>query len=165
MSLWQSRYHRLRKHNMPLSKAQHLDPNTGPKRILALDGGGIRGVLTLEYLEVIEALLRQRRKDPNLLLSDYFDLIGGTSTGSIIAAGLACGMPVKDIKKLYYRLGASVFVPTGLGIVVPKFQVKALQKALDGALGADTHSRQRGDPHRAHDHDKASRYRQPVAPE
>src|ERR1700749_1361288 len=78
---------------MPLSKAQHLDPNTGPKHILALDGGGIRGVLTLEYLEVIEALLRQRRKDPNLLLSDYFDLIGGTSTGSIIAAGLACGMP------------------------------------------------------------------------
>jgi patatin-like phospholipase/acyl hydrolase len=55
---------------------------TGPKRILALDGGGIRGVLTLEYLEAIEALIRQRRNDPALLLSDCFDLIGGTSTGS-----------------------------------------------------------------------------------
>jgi patatin-like phospholipase/acyl hydrolase len=77
---------------LPLTKAQHLDPNTRPKRILALDGGGIRGVLTLEYLEAIEALLRQRRNDPDLLLSDYFDLIGGTSTGSIIAAGLACGV-------------------------------------------------------------------------
>jgi uncharacterized protein len=123
---------------LPLTKAQHLDPALSPKRILALDGGGIRGVLTLEYLEVIEALLRQRRNDPNLLLCDYFDLIGGTSTGSIIAAGLACGMPVKDIKTLYYGLGANVFVPTGLGIVVPKFQVQALQKALDRALGADT---------------------------
>src|SRR6185312_8509707 len=94
---------------LPLSKEQHLDPNTGPKRILALDGGGIRGVLTLEYLEVIEAILRQRRNDPNLLLSDYFDLIGGTSTGSIIAAGLACGMSVKAIKALYYGLGTKVF--------------------------------------------------------
>jgi uncharacterized protein len=123
---------------LPLTKAQHLDPALSPKRILALDGGGIRGVLTLEYLEVIEALLRQRRNDPNLLLSDYFDLIGGTSTGSIIAAGLACGMSVKDIKELYYGLGAKVFVPTGLGIVVPKFQTQALQAALDRALGADT---------------------------
>ena len=123
---------------MPLTKAQHLDPRGGPKRILALDGGGIRGVLTLEYLEAIEALLRQRRADPDLLLSDYFDLIGGTSTGSIIAAGLACGMSVKDIKSLYYGLGAKVFVPTGLGLVAPKFQTQGLQKALDGALGADT---------------------------
>jgi hypothetical protein len=123
---------------LPLTKAQHLDPNTGPKRILALDGGGIRGVLTLEYLEAIEALLRQRQNDPDLLLSDYFDLIGGTSTGSIIAAGLACGMPVKDIKKLYTDLGAQVFVPTGLGYVAPKFQAEPLQMALDRALGAET---------------------------
>src|SRR6185437_4041885 len=68
----------------------------------------------------------------------YFDLIGGTSTGSIIAAGLACGMSVKAIKALYYGLGTKVFVPTGLGLVVPKFQTQALQTALDGALGADT---------------------------
>jgi hypothetical protein len=123
---------------LPLTKAQHLDPTVSPKRILALDGGGIRGVLTLEYLEAIEILLRQRQNDPNLLLCDYFDLIGGTSTGSIIAAGLAFGMSVKDIKKLYYGLGANVFVATGLGLVAPKFQTPALQKALDGALGADT---------------------------
>ena len=123
---------------MPLTKGQHLDPALSPKRILALDGGGIRGVLTLEYLEVIETILRQRRNDPNLLLSDYFDLIGGTSTGSIIAAGLACGMPVKDIKKLYTDLGAQVFVPTGFGLVASKFQAGPLQAALDHALGADT---------------------------
>ena len=123
---------------MPLTKDQHLDPALTPKRILALDGGGIRGVLTLEYLEVIETLLRQRRNDPNLTLSDYFDLIGGTSTGSIIAAGLACGMPVSGIKRLYTDLGAQVFVPSGLGYVASKFLAGPLQTALDRALGADT---------------------------
>jgi len=122
---------------LPLTKTQHLDPTLSPKRILALDGGGIRGVLTLEYLEVIEALLKSRN-GPGFLLCDYFDLIGGTSTGSIIAAGLAYGKSVKDIKELYYGLGANVFVPTGLGLVAPKFQTQDLQKALDGALGADT---------------------------
>jgi hypothetical protein len=74
---------------MPLSKQQHLDPNTPPKRILSLDGGGIRGILTLEFLGVIESMLRKRSGRDDFRLCDYFDLIGGTSTGSIIAAGLA----------------------------------------------------------------------------
>jgi patatin-like phospholipase/acyl hydrolase len=81
----------------------------GPKRILALDGGGIRGALTLGYLEKIEAILRARHNNPKLLLCDYFDLIGGTSTGSIIAAALAVGKEVNEIKALYRRLGAAVF--------------------------------------------------------
>jgi patatin-like phospholipase/acyl hydrolase len=65
-----------------------------PKRILSLDGGGIRGVLTLQFLDRIEAMLRNRTGIPDLVLCDYFDLIGGTSTGSIIAAALACGFSV-----------------------------------------------------------------------
>jgi patatin-like phospholipase/acyl hydrolase len=81
----------------------------GPKRILALDGGGIRGALTLGYLEKIEAILRERHGKPNLLLCDYFDLIGGTSTGSIIAAALAIGKEVSEVKDLYQRLGEKVF--------------------------------------------------------
>jgi hypothetical protein len=84
---------------MPKTKQQHLDGTNGPKRILALDGGGIRGILTLEYLEVIESEFRRRFNSPDFLLCDYFDLIGGTSTGSIIAAGLACGMTVEQLKK------------------------------------------------------------------
>jgi hypothetical protein len=125
---------------MPLSKQQHLDPAHGPKRILALDGGGIRGVLTLEYLAVTETMLRERFKDPNLLLCDYFDLIGGTSTGSIIAAGLARGMKVEEIKKLYCDLGEKVFVPSRLrrGYLAPKFPSRPLRGALEDALGADT---------------------------
>ena len=64
----------------------------GPKRILALDGGGIRGVLTLGYLARIEAILRARSSTPETFcLADYFDLIGGTSTGSIIPCTTCAG--------------------------------------------------------------------------
>lgn len=83
--------------------------STGAKRILALDGGGIRGALTLGYLEKIESILRDKHGNPDLKLSDYFDLIGGTSTGSIIAAGLAIGMTAKEVKKMYLELGGAVF--------------------------------------------------------
>ena len=60
----------------------------GPKRILALDGGGVRGVLTIAFLERIEEILKQQTGKP-MRLADHFDLIGGTSTGSIIAVALA----------------------------------------------------------------------------
>ena len=90
---------------------EHLNPDTsnGPKRILALDGGGIRGALTLGFLKKMEELLRTQEGDPDLLLCDYFDLIGGTSTGSIIAAGLAIGMSVDEITEKYMVLGGKIF--------------------------------------------------------
>ena len=67
----------------------------GPKRILSLDGGGIRGALTLGFLEKIESTLAEKHKDmmppSEFRLHHYFDLIGGTSTGSFIAALLDIG--------------------------------------------------------------------------
>ena len=92
-----------------MTLSQHLDPATGPKRILSLDGGGIRGALTLGYLKRIETIVREKEKDPSLLLCDYFDLIGGTSTGSIIAAALAIGKTVDEIVALYMDLGGKIF--------------------------------------------------------
>ena len=81
-----------------------------PKRILALDGGGIRGALTLGYLQKIEDTLREQNGgDESFRLCDYFDLIGGTSTGSIIAACLAIGMKVKEITEMYLQLGGEIF--------------------------------------------------------
>lgn len=82
----------------------------GPKRILALDGGGIRGALTLGYLKKIEDILRKQHENrPDFRLCDYFDLIGGTSTGSIIASCLALGMTVDEIRKKYFELGGKIF--------------------------------------------------------
>lgn len=81
----------------------------GPKRILALDGGGIRGAITLGFLKRIETFLRQQHGNNKLLLSDYFDLIGGTSTGAIIATLLATGHEVDDIIEKYRSLGGKIF--------------------------------------------------------
>ena len=81
----------------------------GPKRILALDGGGIRGAITLGFLHRIETLLRKQHGNDKLLLCDYFDLIGGTSTGAIIAALLATGHEVSDIIAKYRTLGGKIF--------------------------------------------------------
>ena len=92
-----------------ISLQQHLAPGS-PKRILSLDGGGIRGALTLGFLEKMEDVLRkQNGNDPNFRLCDYFDLIGGTSTGSIIAACLAIGKSAKEIREMYFELGGKIF--------------------------------------------------------
>ena len=87
---------------------QHLAP--GPcKKILSLDGGGIRGALTAGYLEKLEAIIREKHNDPRMLLCDYFDLIGGTSTGAIIAALLAIGKSAAEVKELYLSMGGEIF--------------------------------------------------------
>nr|WP_314498873.1 patatin-like phospholipase family protein [uncultured Chryseobacterium sp.] len=83
--------------------------NSKPKRILSLDGGGIRGALSLGYLKKIETILRKKENNQSYVLSDYFDLIGGTSTGAIIASLLALGKSVDEIKDMYMELGGEIF--------------------------------------------------------
>ena len=64
------------------TRDQHLANDATPKRILALDGGGLRGILSLGLLQAIEDILRQRHGGGDAFrLSHYFDLIAGTSTG------------------------------------------------------------------------------------
>ena len=82
----------------------------GPKRILALDGGGIRGIITLEILAKIESLLREQSGRQNdFRLADYFDFIAGTSTGAIIGVALSLGMTVADIRSFYLETGREMF--------------------------------------------------------
>lgn len=84
---------------------------SGPKkkRILALDGGGIRGVFSIEILGRMEELLRQHYGRPNLVLADHFDLIAGTSTGGIIGSFLSWGEPVERVRKLYEDNAGAMF--------------------------------------------------------
>lgn len=99
----------------------------GPKRILALDGGGIRGALSLGFLTEIETLLRRRHGNDKLLLCDYFDLIGGTSTGAVIAAGLAIGMTAAEIEDVYLDFGGEVFSQSRpLGMLRGRFEAAPL---------------------------------------
>lgn len=105
----------------------------GPKRILALDGGGVRGLLTIGMLARLEEHLRRRSGNPQYRLSDYFDLIGGTSTGSIIATGLALGMSVAEISALYKTVIPKVFKRfpfQGVGVFAPMFLSAPLANAL-----------------------------------
>jgi hypothetical protein len=118
--------------------SDHFDPKKGPKRILALDGGGTLGIIEIAFLEKIEELLRARAGgDPNFRLCDYFDLIGGTSTGAIIATALALGMSVADVKTLYFRLAPSVFKGRWLPLpgYRPRFSEKGLARELDKVIG------------------------------
>ncbi len=111
----------------------------GPKRILALDGGGIKGAMTLGFLKRIEDILRVRHNNDKLLLSDYFDLIGGTSTGSIIAALLAVGKTVGEVQLMYQEMGGEIFDDkvkfNPLGLFAPKFKAKPLRERLEKEFG------------------------------
>jgi uncharacterized protein len=81
-----------------------------PRKLLALDGGGIRGILTLEVLLRIEQVLADATgKGAAFRLGDFFDYIGGTSTGAIIAAGLARGMSVQELLDFYQQAGPAMF--------------------------------------------------------
>lgn len=118
-----------------------------PKKILSLDGGGIRGALTLGYLKKIEDILKAKHNnDPSFRLSDYFDLIGGTSTGAIIASLLALGKTVDEIKSLYMDLGNKIFgrklnwwdpLETYKWLKA-NYDYRGMMEGLKFALGADT---------------------------
>jgi uncharacterized protein len=94
---------------MKLTLQQKLNRDTGAKRILCLDGGGIRGALTLGFVKKIEHIIRKKHNDPSMVLADYFDFIGGTSTGAIIAAALATGKTADYIANLYQTIGGDIF--------------------------------------------------------
>jgi len=126
---------------MPRTLFEHLSPDTGPKRVLSLDGGGVKGILTLGMLRVLEDELRRRAgDDPDFRLSDYYDLIGGTSTGAIIATGLALGLGVDQLTDMYGALGPEVFgKAAGDGIFLQsKFESAKLRRALASVMSTKT---------------------------
>ena len=123
------------------TRDEHFQNDGTPKRILALDGGGLRGILTLGILGKIEALLREGQGDEeDFRLCHYFDLIAGTSTGAIIAAALALGMKVEEISKIYLELGQRVFEKSYFrqGFLRALYDEKALIAELKKVYGETT---------------------------
>lgn len=118
-----------------------------PKRkILSLDGGGIKGVFAASFLETIEESTGKR-------IADHFDLIAGTSTGGIIAIGLGLGMSAREISQFYIDNGPSIFNQKNLPstfnklknwfckkknsakqFILPKYDSAELQIALERAF-------------------------------
>lgn len=124
-----------------LTLDEHFRPDGLPKRILALDGGGLRGILSLGILEKVEDLLRDRHGGgKDFRLCHYFDLIAGTSTGSIIAAALAQGLSVAEMRDKYFNLGRRVFERSLFrqGLLRAKYSEAGLTEELKQLFGADT---------------------------
>lgn len=113
------------------------------RKILAIDGGGIRGTFPAAFLANLE-------KDLDRSIGQYFDLIAGTSTGGIIAIGLGLGLTAGDILRLFEEKGPAIFAQTGAGMSAwiaarfrsgrrflwgPKYSAEPLRKALSEILG------------------------------
>lgn len=81
-------------------------------RILSIDGGGIRGIFPAAILTGLE----ERYLDGSSV-TEYFDLIAGTSTGGIIAIGLAAGLRASELHDLYTMRGCEIFPPPCSGFV------------------------------------------------
>ena len=73
-------------------------PDKEIRRILTIDGGGLRGIFSAAVIEQMELTAGRPA-------AEIFDCIGGTSAGSLIAAGLACGMPASELKELFLEMG------------------------------------------------------------
>jgi uncharacterized protein len=92
-------------------------PPSGRARLLAFDGGGIRGLFSLEVARQMETQLRERHGRPDLVLADHFHYMGGTSTGAIIATFLSWGLPVDEVIRLYRENAKVMFTKAGLSSI------------------------------------------------
>jgi uncharacterized protein len=111
----------------------------GPKRILALDGGGVRGIVSTAFLERLEDVIASIEGRP-ILLGDWFDLVGGTSTGAIIAVAVALGLRATEIRRLYEELAPRVFRRSSYRFFGRHsvFDAASLRRELTNIMGSRT---------------------------
>lgn len=102
------------------------------RRILTIDGGGIKGVFPAAFLATLEQQL-------GCPIAEYFDLIAGTSTGGIIAIGLGLGLSAQQLLDLYKLHGSLIFprkrILTWKRLVRAKYTYAPLRRALVEAFG------------------------------
>jgi len=94
---------------------------------IAIDGGGIRGLIVTRALSALEAYLGKP-------VHDIFRLAAGTSTGSIISAGIAAGLSASRMSELYRELGASIFPFTLRKLLFPLTRYRYSSKPFENAL-------------------------------
>ena len=109
------------------------------RRILSLDGGGIRCMIAIEVLAALEQRLAEQHGDPQRRLCQHFDLIAGTSGGAIVASAVALGLPMRDIRDFVVRNARNMFRPASwyrrLQSVYDKTE---LERNMQDWFGADT---------------------------
>ena len=109
------------------------------KRILSIDGGGIKGVFPISFLAEIESALGLKS------VANYFDLIAGTSVGGIIALGLGLGLTAQEMADFFVKQGPSIFphhaIPTSTLRLLwghERYKPDRLREALQKVFGAKT---------------------------
>ena len=117
-----------------------LQENKRPHKLLALDGGGMRGVITIEILAEIEQLLQHALgRDDSFVLADYFDYVAGTSTGAILATCLSLGWRVERLRQFYHTKGKEMFDRASLfQRFRTKFNAEPLAALLQQEIGPET---------------------------
>lgn len=117
-----------------------MEEHSRPFRVLCLHGGGYLGLATAAFLQECERHFNSR-------CEKSFDLFCGTSTGAIIALGLASGMSASEVVALYQEFGRTVFPPAALPakvlrsckrLVLSKYDNDALRESLSAAFGNTT---------------------------
>lgn len=117
--------------------------------VLSIDGGGMKGIVSALVLIELEELIKKYAKKDQVYLVDYFDLVAGTSTGSILSGLLLCPdehskpkYTAKDALELYLTRGKEMFqtnlchkVETVFGLVGPKYRNTNFEKALNHYFG------------------------------
>lgn len=101
-------------------------------RILSIDGGGIKGVFPAAFLAHVESTLG------GAPISNFFDLIAGTSTGGIIALGLGLGLRAGEVLEFYELYGSAIFPrksPSWL-LGPAKYKTEPLRFALEETFGS-----------------------------
>lgn len=118
--------------------AQRTEGAERPLRVLALAGGGMRGLYTAEYLATLTNGFALKQGVKQLDFGKAFDLIVGTSTGALLACGLALCIPITRLVTLYRNEGRNIFptkIPrTWAGIVVDFFRRRHLNAIGNDAL-------------------------------
>jgi hypothetical protein len=106
--------------------------------LLAIDGGGLAGLIPAESLIQIEQQLNQITGTPKPLC-ERFDLIAGTSTGAILAAGLALGLKAAELRDFYLQYGREIFTKSFLPVRFwHSYPSAPLEKHLKEVLGEAT---------------------------
>jgi hypothetical protein len=109
-----------------------------PRRLLAIDGGGLLGLIPAEALILIEEQLNQITGTQKPLC-ERFDLIGGTSTGAILAAGLTKGLSAVKLRDFYLQYGQDIFTKSFLPLRLwHKYPSGPLEKHLKDVLVEST---------------------------
>jgi predicted acylesterase/phospholipase RssA len=118
-------------------RAEKLNPANKPKRLLSIDGGGLRGTIGAEILVRLEEQLEARTGIAGL--ANHFELIGGTSTGAFLAAGLALGIPARELLAfLVERVPAALSRAGLLARFRHRYRSRPLARELQKMFGVAT---------------------------